>query len=210
MLAALDRREVSSIELVDAHVERIDRHDGLFNAFAVRTVERARESAASADRVRVAGGSRGALLGLPMTLKESTQVAGLPQSAGIPELADHRLISDGPVASRVFAAGACLLGTTNISHALDDWDVVVCPASLDAAFPYDSGEQTSRTTRSRRRAAGTERARRDATRRCEFSTQRSMAARPLRRMTSRNQWALSRGVRSRVSKSTWTMPNRLS
>ncbi len=120
MLAALDTGVVSSVELVDMHLERIDEHDGELNAIPVRTTERARESAIAADAAR-ASGRRGPLLGLPMTLKESTQVAGLPQSAGIPPLADYRPASDGPIAARVFAAGACLLGKTNIPVALGDW-----------------------------------------------------------------------------------------
>ena len=63
----------------------------------------------------------GALLGLPMTLKESTQTAGLPQSAGIEPLAEYRPATDGPIAARVFAEGACLLGKTNIPVGLGDW-----------------------------------------------------------------------------------------
>jgi amidase len=120
MLAALDASVVSSVELVDMHLERIDEHDGELNAIVVRTAARAREAAIAADAAR-ASGEHGPLLGLPMTLKESTQVAGLPQSAGIPPLADHRPESDGPVAARVFAAGACLLGKSNVPEALADW-----------------------------------------------------------------------------------------
>ena len=56
-----------------------------------------------------------------MTLKESTQVAGLPQSAGITPLKDYRPEADGPIARSVFAAGSCLLGKTNIPVALGDW-----------------------------------------------------------------------------------------
>ena len=102
------------------HLERIDKYDGDLNAIAVRTTARARESAIAADAAR-ASGRDGPLLGLPVTLKESTQVAGLPQSAGIPPLADHRPASDGPIAARVFAAGACLLGKTNVPAGLTDW-----------------------------------------------------------------------------------------
>ncbi len=120
MLAALAARSVSSVELTELHLARIDAHDGALNALPVRTPERAREAAKRADAARAAG-RRGALLGLPMTLKESTQAAGLPQSAGIEPLKDHRPTADGPVARSVFAAGACLLGKTNIPVALGDW-----------------------------------------------------------------------------------------
>ena len=94
MLAALDAGAVSSVELVEMHLARIEALDGVLNAIPVRTPELALEAAARADEIR-AGGGKGALLGLPMTLKESTQVAGLPQSAGIESLADHRPSSDG-------------------------------------------------------------------------------------------------------------------
>lgn len=120
MLQALRAREVSSVELVEMHLARIETVDGALNAIPVRTPERALEAARLADAA-IARGETGPLLGLPMTLKESTQTAGLPQSAGIPGLKDYRPAADGPIATSVFAAGACLLGKTNIPVALADW-----------------------------------------------------------------------------------------
>lgn len=120
MLDALDSREVSSRELIELHIERIEQHDDGLNAIAVCTFDRARAAAQVADDAR-ARGDRAPLLGLPMTLKESTQVAGLPQSAGILALKDYRPSEDCVVARRVFDAGACLLGKTNIPVALGDW-----------------------------------------------------------------------------------------
>ena len=120
MLQALDSKTISSAELVELHVQRIEECDGLLNAIPVHTFDRAREAAQHADRAR-ARGERARLLGVPMTLKESTQTAGLPQSAGIEPLKDYRPASDGPMARSVFAAGACLLGKTNIPVALSDW-----------------------------------------------------------------------------------------
>jgi amidase len=121
MLTALNARDISSVELVQMHLERIDRYDGALNAIPVRTPERALDAAKLADDARAKGDATGALLGLPMTLKESMQVAGLPQSAGMPDLRDHRPETDGLVARDVFEAGACLLGKTNIPFALADW-----------------------------------------------------------------------------------------
>ena len=120
MLAALDAREISAVELVELHLKRIDAHNPALNAIVVPTPERALEWARRADEARAAG-EQGALLGLPMTLKESTLVAGLPQSAGIEALKDYRPTQDGPIARSVFAAGVCLLGKTNIPAALSDW-----------------------------------------------------------------------------------------
>ena len=102
------------------HLARIEAHDGALNAVPVRTPDLALQAARRADAAR-ASGQRGALLGLPLTLKESTQTAGLPQSAGIVELKDHRPEHDGSIARSVLAAGACLLGKTNIPVALADW-----------------------------------------------------------------------------------------
>jgi amidase len=120
MLAALRARDVSAVELTEAHIARIEAFNAQLNAIVVRTDERALDAACRAD-ARLARGETGALLGMPMTLKESTLCAGLPQSAGIPAFKDHRPEVDGPLAARVFAAGACLLGKTNIPVALADW-----------------------------------------------------------------------------------------
>ena len=120
MLKALRRRDISSAELVQLHVARIEAHDGQLNAIPVQTFDRARQAAERADE-RLAAGDRAPLLGLPMTLKESTLVAGLPQSAGILSFKDDVPGSDGPIATNVFKAGACLLGKTNIPIALGDW-----------------------------------------------------------------------------------------
>ncbi len=121
MLRALQRRDVSAGELVELHLERIERYDGALNAIPVRTPELAREAAARADEALAGGGGGGRLVGLPLTLKESTQTAGLPQSAGLLPFAQHRPTSDGRVAAAVLRAGACLLGKTNIPAALGDW-----------------------------------------------------------------------------------------
>ncbi|WP_040494114.1 amidase family protein [Ilumatobacter nonamiensis] len=120
MLAALDARTISSRELVELHLDRIASIDGDLNAVPVPTAERARAAASAADEARSAGAT-GPLLGLPMTLKESTRVAGLPQSAGVPGLAEHVPDTDGPIARAVLDAGACVLGKTNIPFALTDW-----------------------------------------------------------------------------------------
>ncbi len=120
MLDALEARAVSAVELTEWHLARIDAHDDGLNAIPVRTPDLALAAAHRADAAR-ASGLRAPLLGLPMTLKESTMVAGLVQSAGLTSLAGHVPTDDGPIARRVFDAGACLLGKTNIPVALGDW-----------------------------------------------------------------------------------------
>ena len=144
MLAALDAGSVTSVELVEMQLDRIAAVDGDLHAIAVGTPERAREAAARADRAR-ADGVRAPLLGVPMTLKESTRVAGLPQSAGMPMYAHHVPDDDGIVARRVFGAGACLLGTTNISFALSDWQAD-SPVYGRTNNPWDLGRSPGGST----------------------------------------------------------------
>jgi amidase len=120
MLAALRAKAISARELYAMHRARIEERDGQLNSIVVNTFDRGEAAAKEADR-RIAAGEDAPLLGLPMTLKESEAVAGLPQTAGIPELKDNVAASDGIVPARCFAAGAALLGKTNIPVALGDW-----------------------------------------------------------------------------------------
>ena len=114
MLAALNRGDISSLELTDLHIERIERLDPKVNAIVVRDFDRARARARKADADRAAGMPLGALHGLPHTIKESTAAEGLPQTAAMPEFAGHVAPQDAPVAAKVRAAGGVLLGKTNI------------------------------------------------------------------------------------------------
>jgi amidase len=120
LLAALRARQVSAAELAEMYIDRIERLDGPLNAIPIRTFDRARTAAKEADERR-AHGDDAPLLGIPMTLKESEQVGGLPQSAGIPDLKEYVPNEDGTGARKTFAAGAGLLGKTNIPVSLGDW-----------------------------------------------------------------------------------------
>ncbi len=120
MLAALDARRVSAVELLVGHLARIERYDKALNAIVVRDFERARADAAAADAAR-AGGARHPLLGLPMTLKESMNVSGLPTTVGVTAWAAFVSQHDAPVRERTKAAGAVLMGKTNVPPVLADW-----------------------------------------------------------------------------------------
>lgn len=117
---ALRRREVSARELADAAVARIEALDGAINAVVVRDFERARACADAADAA-LAGGGRGALLGVPMTVKESHDVAGLPTTWGLPAFAGWTAAADSVAVRRLKAAGAVILGKTNVPPLLADW-----------------------------------------------------------------------------------------
>ena len=113
-------RRASAIELCDAAIGRIERLDGAINAVVVRDFERAREQAKRCDEA-LARGETGALLGVPMTVKESYNVAGLPTTWGLPPFRDFRPTEDAVLVARLKAAGAVILGKTNVPPALADW-----------------------------------------------------------------------------------------
>ena len=118
--AALAARKVSAVELTQAAIERIERHDAQINAICVRDFERALDSARASDAA-LARGERGPLLGIPLTVKESYNVAGLATTWGIPAQKDFRPPADALAISRVKDAGGVILGKTNVPLGLGDW-----------------------------------------------------------------------------------------
>ena len=120
IVAALEGRKVSAVELLDRAIARIETHDGKLNAVVVRDFERARSAAADADKL-LARGERRALLGVPMTVKEAFNVAGLPTTWGIPGTEQIRASDDAVAVARLKRAGAVVLGKSNIAFLLADW-----------------------------------------------------------------------------------------
>lgn len=119
-MAALDARRVSAVELFDATIARIEANDSRLNAVVVRDFERARTAAVRADHAR-SRGERRALLGLPMTVKECFNVAGLPTTWGIPGTQTIPVHESAVVVARLEAAGAIIVGKTNLAMQLADW-----------------------------------------------------------------------------------------
>ena len=114
MLRALANREISSVELAQLHIDRIERFDELINAVVVRDFERALDTAHTADKARLAGAD-GALLGLPTTVKDAFFVEGLPATGGgIPERAGLVADWDSPAVEAIKRAGGIILGKTNM------------------------------------------------------------------------------------------------
>ena len=95
---------VSAVELLDQAIARIDRLDTQINAVVVRDFDRARSAAIAADQA-LARGERRPLLGLPMTVKESYNVVGLPTTWGIPAQRDFTPTEDALPVARVKDAG---------------------------------------------------------------------------------------------------------
>src|SRR4051812_40371892 len=82
-------RRIGCLELLDHYLARIERHDGGLNAVVVRDVDRARARAREADAALAKGEVWGPLHGVPMTLKESYDVAGLKTTWGLPAAKDN-------------------------------------------------------------------------------------------------------------------------
>jgi len=120
LVKAIAGRQVSSRELVDSAISRIEALDPKINAIVVRDFERARTAADAADAALAKGESR-ALLGVPMTVKEHYAVAGLPTTRGDPKYKDWKAQDDALVVQRLKAAGAIILGKTNVPLNLSDW-----------------------------------------------------------------------------------------
>lgn len=110
-LRALDRREISSRELLDLHLDRIDA--STLNAVITRNDDAARQTAHNADERRARGATTGILDGLPITIKDSFETAGLRTTSGAEELADHIPHQDADAVARLRHQGAVIMGKTN-------------------------------------------------------------------------------------------------
>ncbi|MGC1889093.1 MAG: amidase [Stellaceae bacterium] len=120
LMQALITRQVSSRELVDAAITRIEALDPKINAVVVRDFDRAHTAADAADAA-LGRDERQPLLGLPMTVKEQFNIAGLPTTWGYLKFKDWRPDADALVVRRLKAAGAIILGKTNVPVDLGDW-----------------------------------------------------------------------------------------
>jgi amidase len=111
-------RRIGCRELVDHVIARIERLDGALNAVVVRDFSRAREEAARLDALTAPVGP---LHGVPVTVKESFDVAGLPTTWGHPEMRGNVAGRDALAVERLRAAGAIVLGKSNVPKSLADW-----------------------------------------------------------------------------------------
>lgn len=118
--AMLDARKISATELFEHAIGRIEALDSRINAVVVRDFQRARAAAREADAA-LARSERRPLLGIPITVKESFNVGGLPTTWGLPMGRDWRAAEDAVAVARLKAAGAVVLGKTNLATAIADW-----------------------------------------------------------------------------------------
>ncbi|HET6706445.1 amidase [Amycolatopsis sp.] len=118
-IAALRAGAVTSVELTDEAIARVERDDEVINAICVPDFDRARAAARRADEARARGEDR-PMLGVPVTVKESYDIAGLPTTWGMPRYRDHVPAEDAVQVTRLKAAGAVVLGKTNVPLGLQD------------------------------------------------------------------------------------------
>jgi amidase len=119
-LQALAALRISARELLEASVVRMDRLNPKLNAVVSRDLDRAYTNARIIDERRARGQSLGPLGGLPMTVKDTFDVEGLPASAGVKALLE-RTAEDAEVVARIRSADAIVWGKTNTPVYADDW-----------------------------------------------------------------------------------------
>lgn len=136
-LAALIRaRQVSPVEVVRRHIARIEQTAPTINALAVPRFEAALEEAARAEQAVLRGDELGLLHGVPCTVKEGLGVRGMPKTTGSPLRRSWRAAADATVVARVRAAGAIVVGLTNLSE-MALWAESDNPVYGRTGNPYD-------------------------------------------------------------------------
>jgi len=111
---AIRQRKVSCVEVIDAHLRRISAHNSKLNAIVQLNDGAARTAAVAADKALSRGVRVGVLHGLPVTVKDSFDVAGVISTGGTTGRRSFRPTRDATVVERLRAAGAIILGKTNI------------------------------------------------------------------------------------------------
>ncbi|HEY1352424.1 MAG TPA: amidase [Ktedonobacteraceae bacterium] len=118
LAALLARGDVSSLEAVQAHIARIEEVNPRLNAVVVKRYTQACAEAKAADERLARGETPGPLHGVPLTIKESLDLAGTPTTSGLPSRAGVLAEHDDPYVAAVRAAGAIIVGKTNVSQLL--------------------------------------------------------------------------------------------
>ena len=122
MAEAIRARALSPVDLVDAHLARIEARNPALNAYVFVDADGARAAARRAERAMAAGESLGALHGVPLSIKSAVSVAGMPFETGSRFRAGLRGETDAPLVARLRAAGAIVLGVTNVAEQLMAWE----------------------------------------------------------------------------------------
>ena len=114
LAGAIAGGEVTAVEVVQAHLDRIAAVNGRVNAVTRVLGDEALQTAKEADRALAAGEPVGPFHGVPFTIKENIDVVGSPTTQGVPALIDAVPTMDAPVVERLRAAGAIPIARTNL------------------------------------------------------------------------------------------------
>ena len=133
---AIRSRQVSSQEVIEAHLQRIEAVNGSINAVVIVMAEQALNAAKTADRAVADGADLGPFHGVPFTVKENIDVAGTPTTQGFKALTNAHPSRDAPIIERLKAAGAIPIGRTNLPSGAIRWH---CESELWGATvnPWD-------------------------------------------------------------------------
>ena len=121
LAALIKAKKVGSEELLDLYLDRFEKHNSRVNAIIATDFASARRRAKAADAALAKGETWGPLHGIPMTIKDSFDVAGMPSTWGVIELKDHRPARNALAVDRFVDAGAIFFGKTNVPAFLIGW-----------------------------------------------------------------------------------------
>jgi amidase len=146
LAAGIRTGDVSSRELLELYLDRIERLDREVHAVVTLDAERARAAADAADKSRARGDDLGPLHGLPITIKDAIETEGIRSTGGARELVDHVPMADAPAVTRLKDAGAIVFGKTNLPRWSGDFQtfndvfgVTSNPWDLDRTVGGSSG-----------------------------------------------------------------------
>jgi len=121
LASAVRKKKIGCLELLDLYLMRVEAHNPKLNAIIATDIPGARKHAKAADKALKAGKKLGPLHGVPMTIKESYDVVGMPTTWGVPELKDNLPPRNALAVDRLLAAGVVLFGKTNVPIYLADY-----------------------------------------------------------------------------------------
>ncbi len=121
LAAAVRKKKIGCLELLDLYLTRVESYNPQLNAIIAMDADGARKRARAADKAIKAGKKLGPLHGVPMTIKESFDVAGYPSTYGDPAFKSYVPKTHSLVAQRMIDAGVNLFGKTNVPLNLADW-----------------------------------------------------------------------------------------
>lgn len=124
LAALIKQKRIGSEELLDLYLARVDKHNPRANAVVAMDVAGARSRARAADTALARGNVWGPLHGVPVTIKDSFDLAGLPSTWGVPELKDRRPVGNAQAVQKYLDAGAVAFGKTNVAAYLIGWATV--------------------------------------------------------------------------------------